>query len=69
MSELVKIESHPDLLKDVESGAIISSDRAAFEAYINKRNKVQKDGDRIDAIERDLSDVKTLLNEILQRLM
>lgn len=68
MSDYLKIQNHPDLIKDKESGAVISNDSAAFVAYINRQEKELKDKARLDTIEKDLSEVKELLHALLNRL-
>jgi hypothetical protein len=68
MRELVKITHHPDLLKDTESGAVVSCDEAAYAEYINRRDRARQHTERVTKLEGELADVKTLLQEILQRL-
>lgn len=68
MSDFLKIENHPDLIKDKVSGAIVSNDTAAYAAYINRQEKLKRDATRLDNIENELSEVKELLQALLKRL-
>jgi len=68
MTEYVKVQNHPDLVKDTQSGAVISNDSAAFAAYINRKDKQRKESARLDIIENELSEVKELLHALLKRL-
>lgn len=66
MSEYLKIENEKALLKSVDSGAIISCDNDAFNAYIIARDKKIFMEKRIDNLENQLSDIKQLLLRILE---
>ena len=37
---LIKVEDHPNLGRDPNSNAIINTDKAAYEAYIKRVNKL-----------------------------
>tara|TARA_B100000927_G_C16470360_1_gene471297 strand:- start:1592 stop:1816 length:225 start_codon:yes stop_codon:yes gene_type:complete len=67
-----KVEGHNNLLRDSETGAIINIDSSGYSSYI--MNKVIKDEEsiRIQNVEQDLaniqnelSELKTLLKEVL----
>lgn len=57
------------LLKDTESGAILNVDNKQLQAY-NKQKKFMeervKDSQRIQKVEKDLSEIKTMLNELIK---
>jgi hypothetical protein len=65
-----KVKGHDDLHRD-ESGAIINHDKGSFEAY--KRSKMLAErnisyADEIDNLKKDVSDIKSLLKELISKL-
>lgn len=60
----IKVEGHPDLVRDSSSKAIVNKNIDDYKAYMmaNKRRASEKD--RINNIESDLSSLKGEINEI-----
>lgn len=60
----IKVEGHPDLIRDSSSKAIVNKNIDEYKAYMmaNKRRASEKD--RINNIESDLSSLKGEINEI-----
>jgi len=57
------------LVKDTESGAIISVDNAKLEAYRKQKKFMEernKDSDRLNRLEQDLTDIKDMLQALLR---
>jgi hypothetical protein len=67
MSKLVKIENDHSLSKDIESGAVINTDKMGYKSYIETRNKKLQEAARLDNLETELSEIKELLKELLKR--
>ena len=67
MENYQKIENESSLGKDLLSGAIVNTDKVAFENYLASRNKRDIEAKRIDNIENELSEIKKLLMELLTR--
>lgn len=73
MSRYVKVEGHPHLVRDMKSGAILNTDRAAY-AQSTARKKLRaeqaeqerRDRERLDSLEKDISDIKEALNILIQ---
>lgn len=68
MDNYVNIENSIGLVRDMTSGAIINTNRAAKEAFRRKqqaqmdlKEQVQQNADKIDKIESDISDIKQML--------
>lgn len=49
------------------NGAIVSVDRAEYDAYQAKKLKAQTQESRLQALETGLSDIKSLLLELLNK--
>ena len=68
MENFVRIENSTSLVRDMTSGAIINTNRAAKEAHrrkqqaqIDLKEQVQQNADKIEKIESDISDIKQML--------
>lgn len=57
------------LVKDPNSGAVLNTDNNALDAYRKKKaafDAVKDTTDRMDRLENDLSDIKSLLQELIK---
>jgi hypothetical protein len=63
---MISVEGHKNLKRDETTGAIINVDSTEYIRYMsNKKNrKTQKD--EIDIIKNDISEIKTILMQILE---
>jgi len=69
----VKVEGHNNLVRDIRSNAIINTDKRGYQTYKTLKKVKSFDKIRIDQIESDLSslkndisDIKTLLQDLLK---
>lgn len=62
--QYAKVEGHPNLLRDLNTNAIINTDSFGSDQYniLKKRRSAEKN--KIETIEQDLQNLKTDLNEI-----
>jgi Skp family chaperone for outer membrane proteins len=72
--ELVQIKTNSSLSRDISSGAVINTNRAEYENYLQKRrtsaeirDKIQKHSEEITEIKHDLSDIKQMLLTLIKR--
>ena len=68
MTDYTKVNDHPDLVKDNNTGAILNTSISALEAYKRQRdhlNKINTVEDRISKLEGGMSEIKDLLKELL----
>ncbi len=63
-----KVEGRSDLLRDDDSGAIINTDKSAYVAYKSKHKQRLKEMKRLENLENEMSDIKTLLNKVIDKL-
>jgi len=68
MSEYLKVENHSDLVRDTNTGAILSNDSSSYQLYINNRNRAISEKQRIENLESELSDIKCLLHTLIGKL-
>jgi len=64
----IKVEGYPDLVRDPSTGAIINTDKNAYQNYINSRNRKLQEIERIENLENDINDIKNLIHKILEKL-
>lgn len=74
MNRFIKIENSTGLVRDMDSGAIINTNRASKEAFLRKQNaqqdikqQVQQNADRIEKIESDVSEIKQMLMLLINK--
>lgn len=64
MNRLIQVEGRPNLYRDRESGAIINTDRTAYERHLRQLESVKEEKTRIDKIENDVESIKSDISEI-----
>lgn len=62
---LIRIEGHQNLYRDEETGAIVNTDTSGYSQYIKMKNKKQKQHDEIEQLKSDVSEIKSLLKELI----
>lgn len=65
---MIKVKDEPDLARD-SNGVIQNTNTGAYNDYIARRNKINADHDRINALEKDNAEIKSSLAQILKLLM
>ena len=60
-SKKIKGEDHPKLKRDVKTTAIVNTDEAAYERYINDRNVRLKQKNEIDDLRHQIDVLKDLI--------
>ena len=69
-----KVKDHDNLVRDMNSKAVLNTDRIGLQDYYLKRDSVKKEQSekletkqRIEKIEKDMSEIKELLREIAMK--
>ena len=67
-----KIDGHPDLIRDMNTNAILNKDQNGYKSYLamaevkqNEQNKVEDLERNLDTIKEEINQVKSLLQELL----
>jgi len=63
---LLKVKDHDGLFKDSSTGAVINKDTSGYQQYMENRSKMLSDKERLDSIESDINDIKSLLLKVLE---
>lgn len=58
---LLKIENEPGLVKDMQTKAVLNLDNRSYQSYLNQRQKLKENRDKIDGYECQL---KALIDEV-----
>ena len=69
-----KVKDHDNLIRDMNSKAVLNTDRAGLQEYYEKGDSAKKEQSekietkqRIERIEKDMSEIKELLYEIAKK--
>ena len=67
-----KVKDHDNLIRDMNSKAILNTDKLALQEYQQKRELAKKElaekiesKQRLDKIENEMSEIKDLLRELI----
>lgn len=69
MTEYLKVAGHDGLVRDVSTKAIVNTNRADFERYMNQRDAALKRQQQLDQHELDINSIKSDIAEIKQLLL
>jgi len=64
---MIKVEGHPNLYRDEQTGAIINRDTIAYDNYVNSLHKRDSQKREIDNIKNDINEIKSLLKQLLEK--
>jgi hypothetical protein len=62
----IKVKGHTNLVRDTKSGAIINIGSEG-EMYSAARAKGRADADRLNRVEEDVSEIKDMLKQLIER--
>jgi hypothetical protein len=63
---MIKVEGHPNLFRDENSGAIINCDSTSYNQYINSLSKKELKKKEIEEIKEDIKEIKSILFQLLK---
>lgn len=66
-----KVKNHDDIVRDMNTKALISVDRAGLEAHKRKKieqAKINNALEELNSMKQDIIDLKVLMHSILQKL-
>ena len=62
---MIPVEGHKNLFRDEKSGAIVNTDTNGYNQYVKLRSERKKQREEIDGLKQDISEIKSLLMEII----
>ena len=63
----LKVEGHSFLVRDSYTNAIVNQDKNGYDNYKNLRRQKTKDKERIEQLENDVSEIKDLLIQLINK--
>ena len=73
MSEYMKVEGHTSLIRDVNSKAIINTNKSEYQLYLQRRKSREKQSDElrnavkeINNLKNEIREIKNLVKEIIK---
>ena len=65
---LLPVEGKDNYFRDSNSRAVINTDQSQFESYMNTRNKLSSERQRVDDLEEKVDDLSDNINDIKSML-
>ena len=65
---MIKVEGHKNLFRDENSNAIINTDQAAYNDYINTRRINSDKQAELDAMKTEIETLKIMLNDLASKI-
>jgi len=62
---MIPVEGHKNLFRDESTGAIVNCDTSGYSQYIKIQSQKQKEREEIEKMKDDISEIKSLLREII----
>ena len=66
-----KVKENPELVRDMDSKAVLNTNVSALQAYKKKREKqqeIQSAVDDINNMKNEINEIKTLMQRILEKI-
>ena len=60
----IQVEGHPDLSRDMNSGAIVNRNRSAYDRAKKRAQEAQQSRDDIRTATREINNIKSEMHEI-----
>ena len=65
---MIQVEGHKNLFRDENSNAIINTDQAAYNDYINSRRINSDKQAELDTMKSEIETLKSMLNELASKI-
>jgi len=63
----MKVEGRSDLERDLYSNALVNTDSDAYNAFIQKVNEKNAREERLNRLEKDMSEIKDLIRQLIDK--
>ena len=65
---MIQVEGHKNLFRDENSNAIVNTDKAAYNDYINSRRINSDKQAELDAMKTEIETLKVMLNDLASKI-
>ena len=62
---MIPVEGHKNLFRDEKTGAIVDCDDRSYSEYIRKRNSKRDQKEELDDMKKDIDEIKSLLQKLV----
>jgi len=74
MNNILYVEGNPSLVRDVTTNAIVNTNDSEYKTYLRNRdimvgrvNQIQTQTEKINKLESDINDIKTMLKQLINK--
>jgi hypothetical protein len=74
MDNILYVEGNPSLVRDVATNAIVNTNDSEYQTYLRNRdimlgrvNQIQTQTEKINKLESDINDIKTMLKQLINK--
>ena len=60
----LKVEGHTGLYRDPKTNSIVNRNNSEYNEYMSRKKIKDKEMEKVDTMEQDLHDLKSVINEI-----
>ena len=64
MSEFIKVDGHSNLIRDVNSNAIVNTNKSEYQLYMQRVKVREKQSDKLRSAVKEINNLKSELREI-----
>ena len=68
MNNYIKVEGHPNLVRDKNSGVILNINKTELESRRIRKEKQREKDKEIEQLKNDVSEIKSMLNKLVEKL-
>ena len=65
---MIQVEGYKNLFRDENTNAIINSDKAAYNDYVNSRRINSDKKAEMDDVKRELAELKSMLKDLASKI-
>ena len=66
-NNLIPVEGENYLFRDTNSNAIINTNESGYESYMARKKFQENEHDRLNHLESEISEIKSLLKDLAER--
>ena len=66
-NNLIPVEGENYLFRDPQTNAIINTNKSVYDSYISRREFEQEEKERLDHLESEIGEIKSLLKALAER--
>ena len=66
-NNLIPVEGENYLCRDPQTNAIINTNKSGYDSYISRREFEQEEKERLDHLESEIGEIKSLLKALAER--